>query len=343
ALGRSGNAKRLVRQYMSTVTRNIQAFGAMMNAPKYKTLTGRCTDDPYAGSLWGSYLSPGSVHTHMIDSTQAPGGVAMASNNSIHIASGAKPYPNNTGTSLQGIDPWVVYDPGKVNQADYPKIAGSDMSALAGTVVKDNLFGTNDQMNFFKDAYSQLFNLDAYREAANRIAGFRDETINGYLVHTGGISKGNYASLKAANAGHARMGTLQMADWVYNIQNQKPMYGLVRILIPMVFDAYSSATGCTNERKFKFTKFPGDALPAGRLIVYGGALFDFFWDKDNDGVYEPDLSGANKERLLTPTEALISKKLNVDTHIAFNPVMDGMTPRSGTGVTMDSVGHDILE
>ncbi|RME58350.1 hypothetical protein D6779_06615, partial [Candidatus Parcubacteria bacterium] len=74
ALGRSGSARSLGREYMSTVTRNIQAFGAMMNAPKYANLTERCNNasSPNVPSNYWSSGMTGSVHTHMIDSTQAP-------------------------------------------------------------------------------------------------------------------------------------------------------------------------------------------------------------------------------------------------------------------------------
>jgi len=198
-------------------------------------------------------------------------------------------------------------------------------------VVAQNLQGTSKEMKHFSSPDAQLFNLDAYREAANRIAGFVDETIAGTLVSTGGASLGNYTTL--VNGANHRMGTLQWPEVAYNITNQIPMYGLVRIMIPMNSPS-SQSCGTTTIQKFNISN---DPMPAGRLIVYGGALFDFFWDKNGNNLYEPNLAGVNKERLLTPTESLISSKFNVDTHIAFNPVMDGMTPKT-TGLTMDSVG-----
>ena len=336
-LGHSGNAYKLLREYAFISTSTIQARGAMVNAPKIEECD---ATGPVASTTTNNFNAGSSTTSHMIDATQAPGGTAMATNNSVNITNGNKPWKTNwgTGTNLKGVDPWIVYDPGKVVAGDYPKINGNWMSANNATTVSADLYGTPNQINYFTSATSQLFPLDAYREAANRIAGFSGETLKpdpadptqDYTV-TAGTPLGNYTTLKTNNAGHARTGTIQWPDVIYNIRNNVPMYGLVRLLIP-VASTTNTITVCgqaTNEYAPKYdplaTTSGGSKIysPNGKLIVYGGALFDFFIDSNGNDVYEPAT-----EKLVTPREAL-TFKLNVDSPLMFNPAMDGKTIRTG--------------
>ena len=346
-LGRSDNAYKLLREYAFISTSTLQAFGAMMNAPKYKdgtdcatgntsTSTTVTTPSPVpAGNNWWS---------HMIDATQAPGGVAMISNNGINPSGSNKDFTNNqgTGTTLttngQTIDMWVVYDEGKVaaTAPTYPDMKGDKMSTLWSTVVRDSLFvAPNTPMDIF-GANTQLFPLDAYREAANRISGFATETINGYSVNTNNTPlTSQVTTLKTNNSGFGRAGTLNWNELKHNIQNSVPMYGLLRFMIPMTPTGNTvSVCGDSTVTEYEPMKIGGvkkvDPIgqglesPDGKLIVYGGALFDFYKDVNLDGIYQPAT-----ESLLTRNEAGGAKKLNVNSPLMFNPVMDGMTPNTG--------------
>jgi len=352
ALGRSGDARRLGREYMSTITQNIEAYGAMVNAPKYKDDADRCasgTPPPTSTSSSTTTATATSIQgSHLIDSTQAPGGTAIASNNGFDFPNGSKQWESNggTGSSAKDIDPYVVFDPGKVPALtqDYPEIDGGQISAIATTVLSADRFN-GSYMDYFDSASSQLFQLDAYREAANRIAGFPTENIAGYVVDTGagatidGVSAGsplgNYNALYAANGNHARMGTIQWADLAYNINKDIPMYGIVRLMLPVSLDKAQkgNGSGCGAGNDPAIFKIKHDPLASGtnkngKLIVYGGALFDFYYDTNSNNIYEP-----GTDRLLTPLEAL-SFKVNVDSPLMFNPVMDDITPRTGaTGPT----------
>jgi len=352
-LGRSGNAYKLLREYAFISTSTIQAFGAMMNAPKYNgdgdcstntlstTVTTTTPADPTspASDLWTT--------SHLIDATQAPGGIAMSSNNGINAFGSNKAWDSayGTGTTLttgsRAIDPFVVYDPGKVNSGNYPEIKGEFMSASWATTVRDSLFvPPKKPMNYFTNG-NQLFPLDAYREAANRISGFAVETINGYTVTTTGTGlTSEVRALKTANAGFGRAGTLNWDEVYHNIQGSIPMYGLLRFMVPME-DTGSTTTVCgtNNVRVFD----PGSSTlavdpladglesPDGKLIVYGGALFDFFDDANGDAIYQPAT-----ESLLTREEATASGKVNVDNPLMFNPVMDGMIANTGLSGAADT-------
>jgi len=342
ALGKSGSALRLGREYMSTTDLNIKAFAAMINAPRFNNDTDciagtASTTSSTTSNLSAAPAGPVQGNSHLIDATQAPGGLAMASNNGINPPGEKKPWKTShgTGTELLGIIPDVIYDPGKVASTNYPAAAGGSMHVKYPTVVKADLFA-GDAMKYFDSPNDQLFQLDAYREAANRISGFATERIGTYTVDTGagavlgaspGTPLGNYTTLKAGNAGHGRMGTLQWADVDYNIKNSVPMYGLVRLLLPTSATS-NTETICGNSvTKYTIDHDPfasgGLVSPNGRLIVYGGALIDFYDDSTDDDVYDPAT-----ERLLTQQEAL-TFKINADNPLNFNPVMDGHTPRAG--------------
>jgi len=334
ALGKSGNAMHLGREYMSITTQNIKAFAAMINAPRFNNDTDctagtASTTSSTTSDLSAAPAGPVQGNSHLIDATQAPGGLAMASNNGIDPPGQNKPWNTNhgTGTELKGIIPDVIYDPGKVASANYPATAGGSMHDIHGTVVKADLFAGDDTMKYFDSPSGQLFQLDAYREAANRISGFVTEDIYTYTVNTGGVPLGNYVALKTGNAGHGRMGTLQWADVDYNIEHSIPMYGLVRLLLPTSATANTETICGSSVTKYTIDHDPfsssGYHSPQGKLIVYGGALIDFYDDSTDDDVYDP-----TTERLLTQQEAL-TFKINADNPLNFNPVMDGHTPRTG--------------
>jgi hypothetical protein len=351
ALGRSGNAYKLLREYAFISSSTIQAYGAMMNAPKYNNdidcQAGTPSTTP--STTTPNPLTPPSpivwwTTSHMIDATQAPGGVAMTSNNGIDPFSKNKywkaKYGHGTGSSFmnnnRAIDMFVVYDPGKVpGVPDYPEIAGDQMSNIWSTVVKEGRFSNpNTVMDYFSNG-NQLFPLNAYREAANRISGFATEKINGYLVVTTGAGlTQEIRDLKTNNAGHGRAGTLNWTELSYNIQHSIPMYGLLRFMIPMRLKSTGGDTVCGRTTDVYQPVYDplgqGKESPQGKLIVYGGALFDFYIDSNNDGIYQP-----SAERLLTRDEASASKKVNVDNPLMFNPVMDAMQPRTGAAACTD--------
>jgi len=367
ALGRAGDTYKLMREYTSISNQTIQAFGAMVNAPRFKNDADCLADTASTSSSTVTNVKTAPVNvvrtpptttlgeTHLIDATQAPGGVAMASNNGIDTVNTNKPWNTitganaqvaGTGTALKGIVPYVIYDPGKVSAVDYPKIDGGLMSDLYATVVKADLFSSS-RMNYFDSATDQLFQLNAYREAANRISGFANERIGTLDVYTNGVMLGNAQALKAANGGHARMGTINWNDVQYNIANNVPMYGLLRLMIPVYENGTWTVCGKSVVRynpvmdPLAGTDAQGKYVvsPNGKLIVYGGALFDFYIDSysasgnimkradlsdspgGGDGIYQPD-----KERLVKPEEAM--KKLNVNSPLMFNPAMDGVSPKS---------------
>jgi len=376
ALGRSGGARKLVREFMTAKQTTIKVYGAMVNAPKFADNTDRCATPPVTStaSTTASAVpsaSTGTQSSHMIDATQAPGGIAVASNNGVNWPSGSKQWGNNggTGSSAQDIDPWVMYDPEKsayaaayatsiaagntvtaaktagsvAATAVQEQIAGDWVSNVSATVVSQNLFtNPSGYIDYFDSVNSQVFQLDAYREAANRIAGFSGETftytnpdgttVTQTITLTGAQLNGlgNYSTLTTVVGGNTyhRMGTLQWPEITYNIDHNIPMYGLVRLLVPVL--ANGTATDCgVSIAAFSPAHDPLSSAtdPLGKLIVYGGALFDFFYDANGDDIYDP-----SSERLLTQGESL-TFKVNVDTPLAFNPVMDGVSPRTGATAT----------
>ncbi|MDX8387221.1 MAG: pilus assembly PilX N-terminal domain-containing protein [Ghiorsea sp.] len=361
ALGRSGDSYKLMREFTAVEDNNVQAFGAMMNAPRYANDTDGCGTPPPAPSGAVSIANgapSGSAITgsHLIDATQAPGGIGIASNNGVDF-NASKQFYSTTGSSFQDIDPYIVFDPGKVaaNANTYPKIEGGLTSAVTSAVSSGRFDPYADSyMNYFNSDSDQLFQLNAYREAANRISGFANETLYGtfpdgstsYVVDSYGTTLGNY------NAALPTMGTMQWADVKANINASRPMYGLLRLMVPVV-DSGSKIAICSPspandtilfDRGTGFTN--SLAGGTGKLIVYGGAMFDFFYDGYTgidasnvaNGTYEP-----NKDRLLTPLESSQdSFKMNVDIPLMFNPVMD-TPPRTGSAAISTFPGTAILD
>ena len=346
ALGASGSVRRLSREGMSASSNLIRTYGAMVNAPKYNDKNDWCDNGTAAStkSTPATTVSGGGVsNTHVIDATQAPGGVAIASNSAANFPKGSKGFRGASSSSVAGLNitPWVAFDPGKIVQAGYPKIEAGDMNAYQAKVLSGDRFGTANYIDYFDSANSQLFQIDAYREAANRISGLDGETIGTYKVTTGGATLGKAAALKSANKDatgntYGRTGTLQWSEARYNIENGIPMYGLVRVMIP---SALETGKDISCPGGYKVTgynpsfKFPSSSTTKGsevtsgtgrKLIVYGALLIDFFYDKDNNEIYDPA-----SEKLLTVQEALTAY-MKISVPIMVNPAMDGLGLRSGS-------------
>jgi len=369
SIGRSGGVRRLAREMLAYPNDRITPFGAMVNAPKYANKQSFCDGGSRSTSVTsnGSHVSAGGVtSSHLIDATQAPGSTAIASNNSLQFPSNQIAYSTAGTTEVSGSNtvPYVVYDPGKITSVDYPKIDGADMKALFDStaarraVINDSLFlDASKYISYFDNG--ELLNLNIYREAANRVAGFANETIGGFLVNTGGAALGNAAALRTANAGRGRTGTLQWNEFIGNVQNRIPMYGLVRVMVPAVKASGSGiCTGAVKTDPFQVS-IPNEAnvvinnnqLIGGMIIVYGTLFFDFFEDTGSGSgksavppnyTYDPA-----SERLLTLAEA-IDTRLRIDIPVLINPAMAGIAyeaqlvkPREGQAAVAQAEYNEI--
>jgi len=165
-----------------------------------------------------------------IDATQSKDSVAVEANGAILMPSATESGAGHAILASSG-EPTIVYDEGK-SGGSYP---ASNVDGLASktSLASGNERNTASERKYFTSPESELLPVNGYRTAANKIAGLNGEVIGGKTVVVSG-TKGNYENLKNSNAGHARTGTISISDFVYNVRNKVPMYGIVRVMVPAV-------------------------------------------------------------------------------------------------------------
>jgi len=373
AIGAYGNDRKVVRERIAQGSGFVRDLAAVNNAPRYADNPSLCADagknegasgDTSSESLTSSgTTSYGSGTTYgkglIIDSTQSFYTRAIKSNNAVIFPLATTDplfdYDNATSSIVTGnMEPSVVYDEGKVNKINYPNVTGSPIANNYNNTVESDLFGTSNYIDYFASSVDNLFYLDAYREAANRMAGYPDgEVLNGYTVNVDSNGMGNASTLKTDNNDHARMGTLSWEDFSYNISNQIPMYGIVRVLVPTRLESTSEQEShthsiCGNTHADRYVPIIsydsnhdgsssdngiGDSLAdsnggTGKIIVYGSLFFDFFFDKNENQQYD-----MSDDFILSDKQAMTTD-LKIELPVLVNPVAGGFTPQT-TGLTTD--------
>jgi len=383
AIGSHAGEKKVVRERVAVGSGVLNDLAIVNNAPKFADNAGLCaasSSESATGRASESHIdshnAAGDVVAYenlFFDSTQTFDTLAIKSNNGIIFAIDESDpdfdYSNAASSLVAGnMNPWIVYDEGKIDSTKYPNVLNGQYTGVSATTTKANLFGTPMYLNYFDSINSNLFMLDAYREAANRISGFDDETIGGYLVNTGGASLGQHSTLSANNSNHARTGTMSWADFTYNAENSIPMYGLVRVLIPtraedngeesghshnicgdshatryipsITYDSNGNGShndageggasdGNDSSGHHKGTDVVENTGGAnGKVIVYGALVMDYFFDDDEDGEFD---AGDADEFVLDESQAM-TVNLKLDIPFLINPVFDGFAPQT-TGVT----------
>ena len=288
AVGRSGASRHLIRETEGLVTDSQQLSGvsAMTNAPPYGSFTEQCNAVSTGGTGSGSINSAwpstnATLNNTVIDATQAPyvrnltdiysspSGTAIKSNT--QLGRGSKGFRNGTGSTTGAAfthTPHIVYSGHGVAAADVKVEAALADGALDNTTPYDNLpgggemphhlvnhstFGTKDEIKYFAKGQDQLFNLDAYRWAAEQFV-CQDTTKadgtfgNGRYCSKAEALRGvvsamwNDAALpNPAPANVPISGRLTVAEFEYNINYGIPMFGVVRVMMPTT-DSGTSTT-----------------------------------------------------------------------------------------------------
>jgi len=368
AIGSYGKEKKVVRERIAVGAGILNDLAVINNAPRFANNPDLCLDGPSesaSSSGRASEHNKGRSDSHgnpmdnlFLDSTQTWETMGMKSNNGIVFGINSNgndfDYRDAVSSIIAGnMNPWTVYDEGKVDKMLYPSVNNGQHTSLFATTTKANLYGTPEYLNYFANASANLLHLNAYREAANRLSGFDGENINGYTVTTGGNALGNADNLKANNSDHARTGTMSWKDFAYNMENSIPMYGIVRVLVPtrlennkerknhdnnicgssdtnryipiINYDTNGDGKHDSKESGIDELKNNGND---GKIIVYGSLLFDYFFDDNEDGLFDVT---DNNEFILDFKKAM-TVNLNIDIPVLINPVFDGFNPIS-TGIT----------
>ncbi len=386
ALGRDGESRALMREVQGVVSQQLTGVSAITNAPGYGSWQEMCQEanpKSTAADNGGTALSGTGLDNTVIEVTQAPyvrnltsansnpSGTALLSNT--RIGQGGKGFRNGTGSQM-GLTfdqtPRILYTGHGPNAADNAVRGDPASMALDNTAPYDNLpagqlphnlvrapvLNTPNELTYFPNGNSQLFQLDVYRWGAEQFT-CQDP------VNTGNVRNGRFCdnaerlrqavdAIWQANYGVPALapvtGRLTMAEFEYNVNYGIPMFGLIRVMLPTA--PSGTSFNCTvngnpvSGQMYKFTHGTLTTDPAGalgqytggvnavdqdgkldgtaRLVVYGSLMFDFFTDSNNNDVFDP----AAGERLLTPLEAT-DAYMKFEMPILINPVL----PRDPAG------------
>jgi len=359
ALGRAGtpgrnDSRRMLREIQMTASSLLEGVSAMTNAPAYATWQDAC-DGAYNSSPAGGNDKDGntpgpngtpneSTIDWAIEVTQAeytlgsiPSGIAYASNT--NVGPGAKSFRNDVSTTTVATmdsDPLLIYSGHGSTTAmkvdlmsttqDTTTPTAPDLPAnkLPRRLLDQPLIGTTDVLDFFDpaDPNKQLFNLDAYRWAAEQFTCQNTgDATTAAATHTADgkfCSKAEALRLALVAQGYSATapvtGRLTLAEFMYNISKSIPMFGMVRVMYPVYYQS-TSPTTCANYKGgakvlLYDTAAPTQGIYAGsytgsetsystdgkvgagdaKLIVYGSVLYDFFTDMDSDGFFDPSVS-----------------------------------------------------
>jgi len=323
ALGRSGNARRLLRELQATASTKLDGVSAMTNAPSYKDWQDMC-DGTRTGTgtdFWGRTAGPpskavtwraGEIHNAddlLVEATQAeyvtdviPSGIALTSNT--HLGGEGKNFrKGNRSTTIMSFDsvPMLAYSGHGPNAADNamrvdqanrtqdnstPALNLPDPPRkLPHQITNEPLLGTDEEIQYFppNNPNEHLFDLDMYRWAAEQFT-CQDESI---ADSTNG--NGKYCSkakkLRAAMGVAAPVtGRINMAEFEYNIANSIPMFGMTRVMYP-VYDQ-GSLGNCASLGGAEVRTYDTNAPTA--LLAIGGAYGGDEVTLDADGSLGPN-------------------------------------------------------
>jgi len=295
ALGRSGQARQMVRESQSVINNLLTGVSAMTNAPSGVNFADICNPPATPPANLDANASPWSAGatgngSTVIEVTQAPyalgsvpSGTALASNTS--IGSGGKGFRNGTGSqtgaTFESV-PYLLYTGHgtktafKVDwAATQQDTTGVDLPAnlLPQKLVNAPLLGTTAEVDYFANPNSQLFDMDTYRWAAEQ---FTCQTAPFTPANDGQFGNGIYCSkaealrlsvdaiVSAASGGAVRAfapvtGRLNIAQIQYNIANGIPMFGIVRLMFPAVPDSGVTATCNGTSTQLHVIESAGDA------------------------------------------------------------------------------------
>ena len=397
ALGSHQGVQRLVRQKVSTIDNKLYGVAAMTNATAGGSYADIC--DGGAGDatlatgsfnrIWDPTVTgPGGNGSAVIEVTQAtyelvnaPSGNALISNTD--LGDGKKGFRKDVSSitgALFESTPLLVYSGHgtasgvKVDYADMKHdTVGTDLppNLLPKALVAAPLMGTDAEIKFFTEPSAQLFSMPTYRWAAEQFTcqtlswppapNPGQDGVNGNGIY---CSKGEALRVSLALMGYTPRapvtGRLTLADFQYNIANNIPMFGMVRVMFPAEPSGKVGACGPlhiieqpqANNGNADFNKLlsmsgdgvydggvanvildnDGDLGPTARLIVYGSLLVDYFADYPILGgpvgpeQYNAIFDANAGERFLDPIESP-DVYLAIEHNIMINPVM----PRHGAG------------
>jgi len=363
ALGRSGvpnrnDSRKMIREVQMAATSQITGVSAMTNAPAYANWQDAC-DGAFNASPAGGVDKSGNTPAPAtgnvdwtIEVTQAPyalgstpSGIAFASNTNAGFGDKSFRKGNSTTTvATMDSDPLLLYSGHGTTTAMKSDLMSTTLDATAAPNAPDlptnklphrlidaPLLGSTGALDFFDpaDPTRQLFNLDAYRWAAEQFTCQNTGTSSAAAAtHTGDgkfCAKAEALRLALNTAGYAALapvtGRLTLAEFEYNIAKSIPMFGMVRVMYPIYYQG--SMGVCANYKKGTppvasqvlsydtasptqgiygggsydgtITSLDGDGQLGGgdaKLIVYGSVLYDFFTDMDADGFFDPSVSAS---------------------------------------------------
>jgi hypothetical protein len=188
------------------------------------------------------------------------------------------------------------------------------------------------KLDYFLSGNAQVFNLDAYRWAAEQFT--CQDSGNGAAAN--GAFCGKAEALQAAMSSPVPVtGRLTLAQFERNVRDGRPMFGIVRVLYPTEeLDDSDTGTICAsaggrnvvlydvvaNVNSIKATKGQFyQYTDESKVIVYGMLLVDYFIDNDDDYYFDAD-----QERLIEPLES-VDAYLKVEIPFLVNPAL----PRDG--------------
>ncbi|MDQ6959031.1 MAG: pilus assembly PilX N-terminal domain-containing protein [Mariprofundaceae bacterium] len=381
ALGRAGtpgqDARSLVREIQVTIKQDLEGASALTNAPSYGNFNEFCSEAAAKANLGNASGWMATLNNTVIEVTQnpylrdtandksAPSGVAIKSNTK--LGGGGKGFrkkaASTTGATFERV-PLLVYSghgPAGAPNESRANYAGTGASNPDNTVPYDNLdllapnetphnlmmaptMNTADEVKYFPNGVSQLFNLDAYRWAAEEFVCQDTSKADGVDGNGRYCSKAEALRLAAGSAAPVT-GRLTVAEFEYNANYGIPMFGMVRVMMPttgsgttfsctvngaafnsqfynisgsvstMSTDASGGASGLYDGSPTAVDS-DGEMDGTARVLVYGALFFDFFTDDNNNNVFDP----AAGERLLEPLEATDSY-MKIEFPILVNPAM----------------------
>ncbi len=353
ALGRSGpplqDARRMAREIQVTSQQQLEGVSALTNAPQYGNFQELCKEAVAKANLGNTSGWKATLNNTAIDVTQAPyirdlnnadstpSGIAIKSNTK--VGGGGKGFrkkaASSTGTTFERV-PLLIYSGHGATAASNESRAnygggGVDNAAtydnldlLANNTMPHNLvmaptMGTTNESKYFTSGVSQLFNLDAYRWAAEEFV------CQDVAKSNGSNGNGRYCSkaeaLRVTIGGTAPVaGRLTVAEFEYNANYGIPMFGMIRVMMPTVgsgttfsctvngnaynsefYNVSKSVSTMTTDDGAGGTNLYDSSGPGGvdvdpkgkygtldttaRVLVYGSLFFDFFTDDGvgNDG------------------------------------------------------------
>ena len=281
ALGRSGESQKLLRETQSFLDKKLGGVAAMTNAPKgdnFSALCGTTTSSSAFngtanGSAWPADGSgPAGNGRVLLEVTQAPfviddapSGTALASNTEFGEDSA---FGFRRGTSSQtgavfNHTPLLMYAGHKLRSNANLKVdwasakrdsatPAPDLPAgmLPKKLVNSPMIAEGERMDYFTDADTNLFNMDAYRWAAEQLTCQDPTKADGAAGNGIYCSKGEKlrrALVKMNFPAYAPVtGRLTLAQFEYNVANSIPMFGMIRLMLPAEV-AQSNAATCNGK------------------------------------------------------------------------------------------------